>query len=168
MIFLINRQHAVYTEWWANLHSLMSLTAALVAWLFDSCRLGCEWVRAPAGGSSVSSGGLEKLQRETSVPAAEESGAAHPDTLEEIPPEARESGRPHTGRLEDAQTETPIPAAAQGRRHATGRLQGAPGSSAVTTFTFRCFYPKPLALHSRAWFVFMISLGIEPMTLAMS
>lgn len=91
--------------------------SALVAGLSDSIGRG-----APAGGSTASAGGLERLQRATAVPAAEESCAAHPEALEESPADATHSRAPPSGRLEELQTET-------------DRLQGAAGPAQVRTLT---------------------------------
>lgn len=93
------------------------------------------WRGAPAGGGAASAGGLERLQRAPAVPAAEESGADHPDVLEESPADASLGRAPHTGHLEEPQTETQIPAAAPRRRHAPGRLQGAARAPQVSTLT---------------------------------
>lgn len=80
----------------------------------------------------MSAGGVERIQRETTVRAAEERGAGHPESMEEVSADERERGRPHTDHLEDVQTETEIPAPAQGGRNAPGGLQGASGSTEVT------------------------------------
>lgn len=86
----------------------------------------------------MSADGLERLQRAPAVPAAEESGADHPDELEESPADTTLGRVPHTVLLEEPQTETPLPAAAPRRRHATGCLQGAARAPQVSQHLHQC------------------------------
>lgn len=83
----------------------------------------------------MSAGFVERVQREATVCAAEERGTGHPEAMEEVSADKRDRGRPHTVNLEDVQTETEIPAAAQGGRNAPIGLQGASGSTKVTERT---------------------------------